>query len=110
MDIDISKLPNSVFRDERSRLDVSKLPQYDKNIYKNGYPEQEVRYKIPRIYSWGCCGSTVNYKDKSFTYTIAVNADDTTEVVVKYDDICKILGWKSFKFSDDKLRIIPEVA
>lgn len=108
MSIDISKLPNSVFCNERERLDVSKFPQF--NISKNGYPEQEVRYKIPSICTWGCCSSSVNYKDKSFTYTIAVNADETTEVVVKYEDICKILGWKSFKFSDDKMRIIPEVA
>ena len=110
MDIDISKLPNSLFNDKNGRLDVSNLPQYDKNIYKNGYPEQEIRCKIPHICSSGCCSSAVNYKDKSFTYVIATTSNDTTEVVVKYEDICKILGWKSFKFSDDKLRIIPEVA
>ena len=110
MAIDISKLSNSVFRDERQRLDISKMPQYDRNFYKDGYPEQEIRNKIPRIYAWGCCDSEVNYKDKSFKYVIAINADETKEVLVKYEDICKILGWKSFKFSKDGLRIIPEQA
>ena len=91
-------------------IDINELPQYDKNFHKNGYPEQEIRNKIPRSYGWGCCSSEVNYKDKSFKYIIAINADETEEVIFKYDDICKMLGWKSFKFSDDKLKIIPEVA
>ena len=109
MDIDISKLPNSVFCDERKRLQFSHLPQYDRNFYKDGYPAQEICGKIPRIHAWGCCSAEIDYKDKSFKYVVGINANETRDVVVKYEDICKLLGWKSFKFSKDGQKIIPEV-
>ena len=110
--MDISKLPDGMFStyEHLDTSDTGRFPQFDTDFYKNGYPEQEIRNKIPRIYAWGCCSSTVDYDKKSFKYVIMVNADETREVVVSYKEICELMQWKSFKFSKDGLRVIPEQA
>lgn len=96
---------NKEYLNDNTEIDISKYPQFERNWYTDGYPEQMVRDKIGRSRAWGVLESKWDDK-KNIIFKVMVNSDVSEERTISYDQVCDDYKWKSFKLSKDGLRII----
>ena len=89
------------------RLDTSKFKQLDRTWHTNGWSDQEVRDKIGKNNGWAVCKSWTDAANKKMCYEVMINAKQSEVRTVGFDEVCKDLGWKSFKISKDGQMIFP---
>ena len=81
------------------RMTTEKMPQFDRNFLKDGYPEQYVRDKAGKNKAWNVLHSCWNPVDSSVTYEVLVNPHETDVRTITKEEICYMFSWKDFKFT-----------
>lgn len=79
--------------------DKSKYPQFDRNFWRDGYPEQALRDKIAKNRAYNVLRSAWDPETSSVKYEVLVNVHETTTKVVTKEEICKMFSWSDFKFT-----------
>lgn len=93
---------------DKGPIEIKEPSQFTRNWFKDGYPTQHVQDKLGKNHAWDVIASQFDDDGKGISFKVMVNAHTSAIHHLDYADICESMGWKSYKFSDDKMLIIPE--
>lgn len=87
------------YPDGTEYLDLTKpRPVYNKiPVDKSTYPTAEIMQKLAKNRNWQVCTSVLDEQNKRFSYVCEVNAHETAQRYISYDEACKDFHWKKFK-------------
>lgn len=91
------------------RLDWQKFKQFDRELNGATISTQAFIDRLSKHYVFcdAVCKSWIDVPSKEIIYIKMVNSDMSDYVRISFDEAAKMMGWKSFKLTDDEQHVIP---